>query len=106
MEDDFTDVYLLPDYEVEGDLLALYISVRSLAPDRTQYKPYSPFYFLNGVLVKVTVTLTEVIKFGEGDQKFVILTPKGLAMIADQLSTAFDRMHDNFRGRSRNFMED
>ncbi len=101
------DVNPIPFCRVNGTNLDIFVQVKSLAPDRTQYKPYSPYFDLSGIFVKVTVTFTEVIEFGCDSSDFVVLTPKGLSQVADQLATAFDKMHDAFRGRGRTIsMED
>jgi len=76
-----------------------------LAPDRTQYKPYSPlFMFPYNVAVEVTIPLKDkyIVDIAT-DASFVVLTPDGIAYIADQLATALDKMHDEFRARDRKF---
>jgi len=39
----------------------------------------------------------------EFDSVYVVLTPEGIAHVADQLATALDTMHDEFRNKSRTF---
>jgi len=83
----------------DGHNYVIRIPVQQLAPDRTQYKPYSVIYGA-GLWVEVTVTSSEVVEFQD---TYVVLTPKGIAHVADQLASALDEMHDEFRGRPRNF---
>lgn len=85
-------------FTIEGDFIKLLIPVLSIAPDRTQYKPYSPEYACDGLFVEVVIP-SSVIRFAENDG--VALTPAGLAMVIDILASAIDDMHDNFRSRSR-----
>lgn|SRR5574340_85239 len=75
------------------------IHVQHLMPDRTQYKPYSIAYDAD-LWVEVTVTLEDVADYNDA---YVVLTPKGMAHVADQLAAALDDLHDEFRNRSRNF---
>jgi len=79
--------------------LKLRLPVQQMMPDRTQYKPYSVMYG-GGLYVEVTVTLAEVVEF---DSVYVVLTPEGIAHVADQLATALDTMHDEFRNKPRTF---
>lgn len=77
----------------------LRLEISEMMPDRTQYKPYGISY-APSVWVEVTVTLAEVRDFND---EYVVLTPAGIAHVADQLATALDQLHDEFRNRSRQF---
>lgn len=79
--------------------VTLAISVVEIAPDRTQFKPYSPKYDTTGLSVVVVVDADDVVEINPDGE--VTVTLKGLTDIADQLATAFDKMHDKFRNRSR-----
>jgi hypothetical protein len=75
----------------------LRLTINQLMPDRTDYKPYSISY-APSLWVEVTVSLEMVVDF---NNEYVVLTPDGIAHVADELATALDRMHDEFRGRDR-----
>lgn len=81
----------------DPNTVKLRLQVGELMPDRTQYKPYGVTYN-TPLWVEVTVSLDMVVDFGE---EFVVLTPDGMAHVADQLATALDKMHDKFRVRDR-----
>lgn len=75
----------------------LRLKVSDMLPDRTQYKPYGITY-IPDVYVEVTVSLDMIADF---TAHYVVLTPAGIAHVADELATALDVMHDKFRVRDR-----
>lgn len=97
-------------YEISGDNLLINFQLEQVAPDRVQYKPYGLSWSGYHVYVQVSVPKEEVVQLTEGSDKpnsvtsaCVVLTPKGAAMVADQLATAIDDIHNTARGRNKTF---
>lgn len=93
---------VITDVNQEKQLAYIRVELNQLAPDRTQYKPYSPVYQFHNTYVVLEVPLHYVSYFN-ADEDIVVLEPEGVAFIADKLASVLDVMHDKFRNRSRNF---
>ena len=87
-------------YEVHENCVAINLCLDSVSPDRVQYKPYGLSWSSSGLYVQVIVPKEQVVKL---TTECVILTPKGAAVVADQLATAIDEIHNAFRGRDKTF---
>jgi hypothetical protein len=72
--------------------------VDSLTPDRTTYKQYSIRFADEGIYVQLNVPSDYVVKFTKGalvgGADEIVLTPNGIAWVADQLATAIDKIHE------------
>jgi len=89
------------EFDDEHLIAKIRIAASTIAPDRTQYKPYSPSYnFPYHVRVEVTVPYSMVASYNK-EEEWIVLKPEGIAYIADQLATALDKMHDEFRNKDR-----
>ena len=82
--------------------ITLRVELSQIAPDRTQYKPYSPVYQFDHTYVAVEVP-RQYVAYWNQEEDVVVLTPDGVAFVADVLASALDRMHDEFRNRDRKF---
>jgi hypothetical protein len=104
MEDDkelaVADVVYPKTYEVHENCVAINLQFETIASDRIQYKPYGLSYNAYEVFVQVIVPKSEVVSLLT---TCIILTPKGAAMVADQLSSAYEENYNEFRGRSKTF---
>lgn len=84
--------------QVVGDTLAIDLELTQLNTDPAQYKPNAPTFMLEGVFVRVEIPLSEVI---EHDHGTIILTPKGCALISDQISTGYQAALHSSIARNR-----
>lgn len=84
--------------EINENSVAINLSVDTLNPDRVQYKPYGVGYYSSGLYVQVILPKKEIVHM---TPDYVILTPKGIAIVADTMATAIDEVHDDWRSRSR-----
>jgi hypothetical protein len=64
--------------------------IESLMPDRTTYKQYSIKFAGTGIFVQVEVPNDYIVTH---NLDITVLTPAGLAWVADQLATAIDNIH-------------
>ena len=102
MEDELEpEVKYEPDkFIVQGNTVAMNISMNRLSPDRVQYKPYGLEYYPGDVWVQVIVPKEEVVKI---TTEYIILTPRGAAIVADTLASEIEAIHNEWKGRSKTF---
>lgn len=86
----------------ETNSVVILFPMEQLAPDRIQYKPYGLGYTCGHVYVEVSVPMSEVKHYFTG-QDVIVLTPRGAAMIADQLASALEESFNEFRNRNKTF---
>lgn len=84
----------------EGDITYLDLKANWVAPDRIQYKPYGPSISMQGILVRVTIPTSQVVEVIDDPVvgQTVVLSPEGLASIADSIANAFEDMHKRHQG--------
>ena len=87
-------------FEVTDKTVSMNLRLQEVAPDRIQYKPYGISYYCYDIYVQVIVPKEEVVKL---DTTYIILTPRGVALVADQLSSALEENYNEWRGRSKTF---
>jgi hypothetical protein len=100
MEDELEpEVKYEPDkFIVQGNTVAMNINMSKLNPDRVQFKPYGLEYYAGDIWVQVIVPEKEVVEL---TTEYIILTPTGIALVADQLSSALEDNYNEWRGRSK-----
>lgn len=100
MEDEPEIKYEPDKFIVQGNTVAMNLSMNRLSPDRVQYKPYGLEYYPGDIWVQVIVPKTEVVEI---TTKYIILTPKGAAMVADTLASEIEAIHNEWKSRSKTF---
>ena len=85
---------------VQGNTVAMNISMNRLSPDRVQYKPYGLEYYPGDVWVQVIVPKEEVVKI---TTEYIILAPRGTAIDADTLASEIEAIHNQWKGRIKSF---
>jgi hypothetical protein len=102
MEDELEpEVKYEPDkFIVQGNTVAMNISMQKIAPDRVQYKPYGLEYYPGDIWVQVIVPKVEVVEI---TTEYIILTPRGAAIVADTLASEIEAIHNEWKGRSKTF---
>lgn len=85
-------------FEVTDKTVSMNLRLREVSPDRIQYKPYGLSYESYNIYVQVVVPKEEVVQL---TTEYMILTPTGAALVADQLSSALEENYNEWRGRSK-----
>jgi len=87
-------------FAVQGNTVAMNINMSKLSPDRVQYKPYGLEYYPGDIYVQVIVPKDQVVDI---TTEYIILTPRGAAMVADTLASEIEAVHNEWRGHSKTF---
>ncbi len=78
------------------DKVTVTLKVSELSPDRLPYKPYGATFVSDCLFVEVEVPIDECLKYktdkGIGGDELVILTPKGLAYMMDEICEAYEKV--------------